>query len=102
LCPNSPSDPTANEFFCPSSPLMLTATNVGQNSATGLVPFEITNLDDRVQSYYADKTIGGPAASNASLGMYFDWGLPFFYGKSVYTAIDGMMAGGTVGPYYAY
>jgi hypothetical protein len=101
-CPNTPSDPTASEFFCPSSPQMLTATNEGQNGAMSAVPFEITNLNTRVQSYYADKTIGGPVTTTTSLGAYFDWGLPFFYGKSVYTAIEGMTAGGTVGPYYAY
>jgi hypothetical protein len=34
--------------------------------------------------------------------MYFDWGLPFFYGRSVFTAIEGQAAGSAVGPYYAY
>jgi hypothetical protein len=102
VCPNTASNPNASDFYCPSSPQMLTATNEGQNGASSVVPFEITNVENRVQSYYADATIGGPASPNANLGMYFDWGLPFFYGQSVYTAIEGRTAGSATGPYYAY
>jgi hypothetical protein len=32
----------------------------------------------------------------------FDFGLPYFYGRNVFTAIEGMSAAGTPGPYYAY
>ncbi len=66
------------------------------------VSFEITNLSTINGNFYALSTVGGPAATNAMLGSYFDWGLPFFYGRSVYAAIDGVMAGGTIGPYNAY
>jgi hypothetical protein len=38
----------------------------------------------------------------AELSGTFDWGLPFFFGRSVYTAIDGRAAGGSTGPYYAF
>ena len=92
----------ASEFYCPTSPLTLQATNTGQNAATSTVSFEITNANDRDGSYYANDTLGGPATPNANLGSYFDWGLPFFYGRSVYTAIDGLPAGSATGPYYAY
>jgi hypothetical protein len=32
----------------------------------------------------------------------FDFGLPFFFGKTIYTAIEGRPAGGVQGPYYAF
>ena len=33
----------------------------------------------------------------------FDWGLPFFYGRRVYTAIEGTsQPGGLAGPYVAF
>jgi hypothetical protein len=32
----------------------------------------------------------------------FDFGMPFFFGRSVYTAIEGRSAGGTLGPYVAF
>jgi hypothetical protein len=66
------------------------------------VPFEITNVNSLNANFYATPTIGGPATPAAMLGSSFDWGLPFFYGKSVYVAIDGMTAGSAIGPYNAY
>ena len=32
----------------------------------------------------------------------FDLGLPFFYGRNIYTAIEGRSAGGATGPYFAF
>ena len=32
----------------------------------------------------------------------FDWGLPFFYGRKVYTAIDGASTPAGPGPYVAF
>jgi hypothetical protein len=102
VCPNTQSEPDNSDFYCPASPVSETALNQGQNGSTSTVPFEITNLNSLNGNYYASPTIGGPAATNATLGAYFDWGLPFFYGKAVYVAIDGQLAGSTIGPYYAY
>ncbi|WP_283744473.1 DUF3443 family protein [Sideroxydans sp. CL21] len=83
--------------YCPAvSPLSLNATTA---AATGLpsilVPFNIVGVDQLGSSVVA-ASIGGPA------GGYFDWGLPFFFGRSVYTAISGRFAGGSLGPYFAY
>jgi hypothetical protein len=101
VCTNTMADPHASDFYCPNSTLTLSATNQGQNGLTSLVPFEITSLNS-LNGVYASATIGGPATANAALGPYFDWGLPFFYGKHVFTAIEGKPAGSAVGPYYAY
>lgn len=102
LCTSTQSNPNANEFFCPGSTLALTAVNQGQNGATSTVPFDITSLNSINGNFYGIAEVGGPAASNATLGSYFDWGLPFFYGRHVYTAIEGKTAGTTIGPFYAY
>jgi hypothetical protein len=102
LCANTQNNPQASDFYCPATPQMLTAVNQGQNLTMSSVSFEITNLSTINGNFYALSTVGGPAATNAMLGSYFDWGLPFFYGRSVYAAIDGVMAGGTIGPYNAY
>jgi hypothetical protein len=32
----------------------------------------------------------------------FDWGLPFFYGRTVYTAIENQSTPAGVGPYFAF
>jgi len=96
VCPN------ASDFYCPSSTLALSATNEGQFGATSLVNFQVSNESTISYSVYADAALAGPAATNTTLGSYFDFGLPFFYGKSVYTGIESRTAGTQVGPFYAY
>jgi hypothetical protein len=108
VCTSTQSNPDADQFFCPASTLPLSAVNQGQDAAdnpvgTGsMVDFAITSLNSFNDNFYASAEIGGPAATNANLGSYFDWGLPFFYGKNVYTAIQGTTVGTATGPFYAY
>ena len=45
---------------------------------------------------YAFSNLGGPNAGA------FDWGLPFFFGRNVYTAIELQTTPGGTGPYFAY
>jgi hypothetical protein len=87
-----------NGFYCPSSLVSLSATNTGTNNSSGTVSFSVDNADT-LFSNPTDTvfpTLGGPNA-----GM-FDWGLPFFYGRNVYVAIEGAQTPGGVGPYWAY
>jgi hypothetical protein len=102
VCPNTQSNPSASEFYCPAATLSETATMQGQNGLTNPVPFDVVSLNSISNSFYASDALAGPAPSNSSLGSYFDWGLPFFYGKRVFTAIDGKTAGSSTGPFYAY
>jgi hypothetical protein len=108
VCTSTQSNPDANQFFCPASTQALTAVNQGQDAAdnpvgtSSTVNFDITSLNSINDNFYATAELGGPAATNTSLGSYFDWGLPFFYGKNVYTAIEGKAAGTATGPFYAY
>ncbi len=85
--------------YCPVvSPLALSATTAAASGSPSiLVPFSIVNLDQIAQTNVVAANIGGPA------GGYFDWGLPFFFGKKVFTAISGKPTlGGPTGPYFAY
>ncbi|MFI4865532.1 MAG: DUF3443 family protein [Steroidobacterales bacterium] len=104
VCTSTQSNPNANQFFCPASTQALTAVNQGANGGATSPPvsFDITSLTSINGNFYATAELGGPAATNATLGSYFDWGLPFFYGKNVYTAISGRTAGTATGPFYAY
>ena len=101
---NDSSIPTCSssaDFFCPTSMLNLSATTQGFTSGTGTVNFSVANADTLFTDFPNDAAFGdlaGPASSQA----YFDWGLPFFYGRNVYTAIEGATAPGGTTPYWAY
>jgi len=97
--------PRSSSSVCKSGTrhLAKTAINQGQNGATKPVPFDITSLNSRNNNFYASATVGGPAnATNPSLGMYFDWGLPFFFGRRVANAIHGAKTAAGTGPYVAF
>ncbi|HEX4051987.1 MAG TPA: DUF3443 family protein [Steroidobacteraceae bacterium] len=99
LCGNSAPD---NEFYCPTSTASLSATNQGVSGTTDPADFSIANLFDISGMNFAINDTGGPAPTIPNFGPYFDWGVPFFYGRTIYFALDGAPAGGTTGPYYAY
>ena len=97
-------------FYCPAFTLNLTAKN---QDAKGLVSvnvkFSIANaislLSGRGNFVFDD--LGGPstAPSSGGIGMsmaYFDWGLPFFFGRSVFTAIEGKSTPAGTGPFVAF
>ncbi len=91
-----------DQWFCPTtSPDNLTASNQGTTMSSGVqVPFSIENAGTLFQgSNSAFSTLGGPYISTPAA---FDWGLSFFYGKDVFTAIDGAGTTGGTGPYFAY
>ena len=94
----------ANEsgFYCPATTVNLSATNQGSNGASGTVKFSIANAGTLFANSGGSALayLGGPALSpNAN---YFDWGLPFFFGRNVYTAIEGKSTPSGTGPYWAY
>lgn len=89
-------------YYCPASTQQFTATNKGTNGTSISTSFSVANADNLLNSANdAFSNLGG-IGNDASLGDYFDWGLPFFYGRSVFVAIDGANAAGTTGPYWAY
>jgi len=49
-------------------------------------------------SYAAFSNLGAPGLNAVS----FDWGLPFFYGRQVFTALEGASTPAGNGPYVAY
>jgi hypothetical protein len=93
----------ANFFYCPTSPstLSLSAVNQGAGGVgSGTVNFSVANADNLFKDDPNDTVLGDLAGHNALAG--FDWGLPFFYGRNVFTAIEGKSTPAGVGPYWAY
>jgi hypothetical protein len=93
-----PACSSATGFYCPSSTQNLSATNQGSNSASGTVNFSVANAESLFanQNDFVFGNLGGPGHGG------FDWGLPFFFGRNVFTAIEGKSTPGGTGPYWAY
>jgi hypothetical protein len=86
----------APDFYCPPALQEFSATNRGANGTTTAVAFHIGDVDALNANFTAFSEVGGP---NPGL---FDWGLPFFYGRTVFVAIEGQSTPGGTGPYWAY
>ncbi len=80
-------------WYCPTSTLSLSATNAGANGTVNTVSFSVANFDAVIANPadFAFNNVAGP------LDGAFDWGLPFFYGRKVFTAIDGTTTPGGAG-----
>jgi hypothetical protein len=93
---------SGGDFYCPASALALTATNTAADgSATGTVNFNVVNLVGLASTITAAQ-VGGTVSSTTSSSNYFDWGLPFFYGRRVFVVMEGNAVAGKSGPYWAY
>jgi hypothetical protein len=87
------------DFYCPASPESLSAELQGQNGLSDTVSFTISSAANLTANEAADGSLGGTYTASSAT---FDWGLPFYYGRSVYTAFqNGTTAVGT-GPYVAF
>ena len=73
----------AADFYCPTTTQTFSATNRGANGATSSVTFSVGNLNGLNERFSAFSEVAGP---NPGL---FDWGLPFFFGRTVFAAIEG-------------
>jgi hypothetical protein len=97
------SSSVAPGFFCPASTASLSATITGNNGAQSSQNFSVANavnLFTNYNSYAAFNNLAGSAGTDGA--QSFAFGLPFFYGHNVYTAMENMNAGGTNGPYFAF
>ncbi len=88
-----------SEWFCPASITTLSAVNSDASGSTsGQVLFQIGNFTA------LSSTSGNNVFSDigAALPNMFDWGLPFYLGKSVYVGIEGQASSLGTGHYFAY
>lgn len=87
-------------FYCPSSPLTLSATLTGLN----LAPIGVSTMVGNALSMFSSpqKAALPGLAGPIGISQSFDWGLPFFYGRRVFIAIEGEGSVIGTGPMYAF
>lgn len=95
LCPGA-----LSLLYCPSSPLHFSAVNTGSSgSPSSSVNFQIANPMPLLSSGHgAINNVGGPEVFSGT----FDWGLPFFFGRTVYVGLSGKTSVLGTGPFLAY
>jgi hypothetical protein len=90
-------------YYCPTTTANLSAVNTG-TTGTASVHFDVQNADMLINAFNTsgDAVLPGLGAPSNTAGAEFDWGLPFFFGRNVYTSIAGTTAPGGTTPYWAY
>jgi hypothetical protein len=88
----------ASSFYCPTTAQALSATQRGVSGTTSTVAFGVANADMLLGNtlFSAFSMLAGPNTGS------FDWGLPFFFGRNVFTAIESQSTPAGFGPYWAY
>jgi hypothetical protein len=87
-------------YYCPAAaPQSVFAVNTGSgpNAATDTVDFAIADPNSFLAGASAFIDLAGGGGSTT-----FTWGMPFFYGRKIYVAIDQRKADVYAGPFYAY
>lgn len=92
---------TDNPFYCPTSVQNFSAINQGTNATTTTINFFVANADGLLSSSNPNFLLPGLSAATTPPN-FFDWGLPFFFGRNVFVAIEGQNTPGGTGPYTAY
>ncbi|CAN5746771.1 DUF3443 domain-containing protein [soil metagenome] len=94
----------SSSFYCPLGPLTLNAINRSDDrSSSGSVVIKLESVD-ALSANITAAYIGG-AGSGILEGFNsngFDWGLPFFFGRRVFVAIQGANIIKGRAPYFAY
>ncbi|HWJ35894.1 MAG TPA: DUF3443 domain-containing protein [Steroidobacteraceae bacterium] len=95
-------DTNFSGFYCPASTQNFTATLTGVNNASTTATFSVGNaqtLTTNSPIFTAFPTLAGTYSTSTDS---FDWGLPFYYGRRVATAIETHTTSVGTGPYMAF
>ncbi|SMG12367.1 DUF3443 domain-containing protein [Paraburkholderia susongensis] len=89
--------PLCGFWYCPTSTQTASASITGIDGVSNTVSFNVGNSSTLfASSNNAFDNLAGMSSQG------FGWGLPFFYGRRVYTAIASRNTSAGTGPYYAF
>ena len=92
------------DWYCPTTTTSLHATLLAASGSEVPVDFAVGNLAKLKATAFAWGELAGPVPFYATTPSMpaFDWGLPFFFGRTVYTAIEGRATPAGTGPFLAF
>jgi hypothetical protein len=99
--PDCPASGPGNGFYCPAITLAKNATIAGTDGRSVPVAFSVSNAEQvfgAAPSAAAFPTLGGPFGNLQLPSGTFDWGMPFFFGRSVFVVFENRSAGSVRGP----
>jgi hypothetical protein len=86
----------SSDFYCPPTLQTQSATIRGVNGTSSAVSFNVGNVDTLNGRFNAFNEVAGPNPGG------FAWGLSFFFGRTIFTAIENQSTPGGIGPYFAF
>ena len=89
-------------FYCPPAAVSLGAVLSAGASAQTMITFTVADAATLNGADHAFNDLAGelPGFPTDPRAAGFDWGMPFFFGRSIYTAIE--TRGTPAGPYFAF
>jgi hypothetical protein len=87
----------AGGFYCPPTPLTLSAVNTSVAGVSGTVTFTVESV-----ASLAPNAAAANVGADLGFARSFDWGLPFFFGRKVFVAMSGASTSKGAGPFWAY
>jgi len=85
-------------FYCPTPDTTVTAEITGVNNALASITLPVNNLSEIGTA----TAFPGLAGTISGLPTTFDFGLPFFFSRTVYLAFEGSTLGGEMAPAIAF
>jgi hypothetical protein len=105
VCSSTTAAGDLSGLYCPATTQSFSATFKGENGKTKTASFSVANAQDLLTNTAnaSDAVLPAFAGTNPA-GSGFVWGLPFFYGKNVYSSIDGQSVptGTPAAPWWAF
>lgn len=89
-------------FYCPATTQTIAATLQGTAQTSIAVNFAVANADALFATNPTFNAFGDLAGPAGDTSTTFAWGLSFFYGRKVYTAIEQRGTPAGTGPYFAF
>ncbi|MBN2576137.1 MAG: DUF3443 family protein [Deltaproteobacteria bacterium] len=92
------------DFYCPAATTNLSARIFAIDGTSAAIDFRVADVSKLDVCAFAFDDLAGPMPGFPDdTGVpAFDWGLPFFFGRSVYVSIEKQSTPAGPGPYFAF